>query len=42
MEKWELGQGDLIRLIMVLAIPWDGKLGQVDLINAWPGDHLLG
>ena len=33
MEIRELGQGALIRLIMVLAIPEDRKLGQVDLIN---------
>ena len=42
MEKGELGQSDLIRLIMVLAIPGDGKLGEVDLINSWPGDSLFG
>ena len=42
MEKGELSQGDLIRLIMVLAIPEDGKLGQVDLINSWLGDSLFG
>ena len=42
MEIRELGQCDLIRLIMALAIPEDGKLGQVDLINSWPGDSLLG
>ena len=28
--------------MMVLAFPWDGKLGQVDLINSWPGDSLFG
>ena len=27
---------------MVLAFPGDGKLGQVDLINSWPGDSLFG
>ena len=27
---------------MVLAIPEDGKLGQVELINSWPGDSLFG
>ena len=27
---------------MVLAFPRDGKLGQVDLINSWPGDSLFG
>ena len=27
---------------MVLAFPGDGKLGQVDLINFWPGDSLFG
>ena len=27
---------------MVLAIPEDGKLGQVDLINSWPGDSPFG
>ena len=42
MEKGELGQRDLIRLIMVLAIPGDGKLGQVDLINTRLGDILFG
>ena len=42
MEIRELGQGNLIRLIMVLAIPEDEKLGQVDLINSWPGDSLFG
>ena len=31
-----------MRLIMVLAIPGDGKLGQVDLINSWTGDSLFG
>ena len=42
MEKGELGESDLIRLIMVPAIPGDGKLGQVDLINSWLGDSLFG
>ena len=42
MEKEGLGQGDLIRLILVLAIPGDGKLGQADLINSWLGDSLFG
>ena len=42
MEKMELDQGDLIRLIMVLAIPGDWKLGQVDQINSWLGDSLFG
>ena len=37
-----MGQGDLIRLIMVQAIPGDRKLGQVDLINSWPGDSVFG
>ena len=41
-KKWELGQSDLIRLIMVLATAGDGKLGQVDLINSWQGDSLFG
>ena len=27
---------------MVLAIPGDGKLGQVDLINSWLGGSLFG
>ena len=27
---------------MVLAFPGDVKLGQVDLINSWPGDNLFG
>ena len=27
---------------MVLAFPGDGKLGQVDLINSWLGDSLVG
>ena len=27
---------------MVLAIPGDEKLGQIDLINPWPGDSLFG
>ena len=42
MERWKLGQSDLVRLIMVLAIPGDGKLGQADLINSWLGDCLFG
>ena len=42
MEIQELGQCDLIRLIMVQAIPGDGKLGQVDLINSWSGESLFG
>ena len=42
MEKGDLGQSDLIRLIMVLAIPVDRKLGQVDGINSKPGDILFG
>ena len=42
MEKGELGQHNLIRLSMVLAIPGDGKLGQVDLINSRLGDILFG
>ena len=42
LAKGELGQGDLIRLIMVQAIPGDGKLGQADLINSWSGESLFG
>ena len=42
MEIRELSQGDLIRLIMVLAFLGDGKLGQVDLINSCSGDSLFG
>ena len=42
MERWKLGQSDLVRLILVLAIPGNGKLGQADLINLWPGDCLFG
>ena len=42
MERLKLGQSDLVRLILVLAIPGNGKLGQVDLINFWPGDCLFG
>ena len=42
MEKGELGQSDLVRLFIVLTIPGDGKLGQVDLINSRPGDFLFG
>ena len=30
-NKGNLGQGDLIRLTMVLAFPGDGKSGQVNL-----------
>ena len=38
----ELGQGNLIRLIMVQVIPEDKKLGQADLINSWLGESLFG
>ena len=38
----ELGQGDLIRLILVQAFPGDRKLGQADLINSWSGESLFG
>ena len=42
MKKGELGQSDLVRLLMVLTNPDDGKLGQVDLINSRLGDFLFG
>ena len=42
MEKGELGQSDLVRLLMILTIPGDEKLGQVDLINSRLGDFLFG
>ena len=32
-RKVKLGQGDLVSFLVVLAIPWDGKLGQADLIH---------
>ena len=38
----ELGQGDLIRLILMQAFPGDRKLGQADLINSWSGKSLFG
>ena len=41
MEKGELDQSDLVRLLMVLNISGDEKLGQVDLINSRPGDFLF-
>ena len=41
MEKGELGQSDLVRLLMILTIPGDEKLGQVDLINSRLGDFLF-
>ena len=41
MEKGELGQSDLVRLLMILTIPGDKKLGQVNLINSRPGDFLF-
>ena len=41
-NKGKLGQGDLIRLIMIQAIPGDVKLGQVDLINSWFAESLFG
>ena len=42
MEKGELGQSDLVRLLMVLTISGDEKLGQAELIRSRPGDFLFG
>ena len=38
----KLGQGDLVSFLMVLVIPGDRKLGQVDLINSSAEDYLFG
>ena len=38
----KLGQSDLVSFLMVLAIPGDGKLGQVDLINSSVEGYLFG
>ena len=42
MEKGEIGQSDLIRLLMILTIPGNKKLGQGNLINSRLGDFLFG
>ena len=42
MEKGELGQSDLVRLLMILTMTGDEKLGQADIINSRPGDFLFG
>ena len=42
MEKGELGQSDLVTLLMVLTISGEEKFGQADLINSRPGDFLFG
>ena len=38
----KLGQGDLVSLLMGLAIPGDGKLGQADLVHSSAEDYLFG
>ena len=38
----KLGQSDLVSILMVLAIPGDGKVGQTDLINSSAEGYLLG
>ena len=38
----KLGQGDLVSFLVVLAIPWDGKLGQANLIHTSVVDYQFG